>query len=273
MTAWALIVSGCGGTAPDDADVHTLGAETSELKNGTLYNGSSMFDGAVGLAIWTPRYGGWNTCSGQVVSRQTILTAAHCVQAVSAANPSWTYVSAWRQSSATGHVTVMPPTWVTMRYNPAFNGNTTYDVGLIIAPTVQPLQNVTSADSGVLAKATPSNVNMYAVGFGYFAGGANDYDYLGRYGAVVPTYSSLALEYFFRNTSTNPEICAGDSGGPLKSTTSGILAVYGVASKRSGGAGLCQPIGHWATTARNMSWLRGKITGECFESSTIYSCW
>jgi hypothetical protein len=159
-----------------------------------------------------------------------------------------------------------------LRYNPAYrNDSVVDDVGLIHAPTVQPLQNITFSDSAVLAKTTQSNVTMYAFGFGYYNN--SQIDWRGRYGAIVPTYASRAVEYFWENTGTSPEQCAGDSGGPLKSTTSGSLQVYGLHSRRSGGSGLCQPVGHAAATARAMSWLRGKITGTCQETATTYQCW
>jgi V8-like Glu-specific endopeptidase len=272
VAAAAFITTSCGGATSDEADPAPVAVESAELKNGSLYDGSTPWRGVVGLAILT--HGEWNYCSGQVVSAQTILTAGHCVKLVSPNNPSTTWVSAWRQTSATGYVTVMPPTWTTMRYNPDWNNSDNpFDMGLIIAPSVQPLQNVTSSDAAVLAKTTPGNVNMWAFGFGYYNSGTNDHDYLGRFGVISPNYASKAVEYWYENTGSNLEICAGDSGGPLKSTTSGQMRTYGVAVRRTGGSGLCQPVGHWSTTAHNLYWLRGKITGTCVETSTTYSCW
>jgi secreted trypsin-like serine protease len=270
----ALFMSGCAVAASSESEEQSAAVETSELMNGSLYDGNSMWRGVVRLSIQVPPYGAWNTCSGQVVSRQTILTAAHCVQAAIAVPGQFTghtNVRAWRESSS-GQVVVMPQTWVMIRYNTAYrDGSPVDDVGLIYAPSVQPLQNITSSDSAVLAKTTPSNVTMYAFGFGYY--NDNQIDWRGRYGAIVPTYASRAVEYFWENTGTDPEQCAGDSGGPLKSTTSGSLQVYALHSRRSGGSGNCQPVGHAAATARAMSWLRGKITGTCQETSTTYQCW
>jgi hypothetical protein len=272
-TAAALLAAGCGSGSAEDEREAPIAVESAELKNGALYDGHAAWRGVVGLSIWMPTQKYWNVCSGQVVSAQTILTAGHCVKMVSPNNPSATYVSAWRMTSATGYVTVMPPTWVTMRYNPDFLGDAPFDVGLIIAPSVQPLQNVTASDTAVLAKTTPSNVDMWAFGFGYYGPGANDYDFLGRYGTVTPFYASRAVEYLFENTGTRPEVCAGDSGAPLKSTTSGSMQVYAITTRRSGGSGVCQPVGHWTTTAHNLYWLRGKITGTCTETTTTYTCW
>jgi V8-like Glu-specific endopeptidase len=274
VPAAALALSGCGSATSNEGDAQAVGEERSELKNGSLYDGNTAWRGVVLIGIWNSRFSSWDYCSGQVVSAQTILTAGHCVKMISqTTNPSAAYVAAWRQGSANSLVTVMPTTWAMMRYNPAFNGDAPFDVGLIIAPSVEPLQNVTSSDAGVLAKTTPSNVNMFTFGFGYYGNGANDYDFLGRYGTVTPVYASRALYYFFENTGTRPEICAGDSGAPLKSTSPGSQLVYGIVSRRSGGSGVCQPIGTWTTTAHNLNWLRGMITGSCVETSTSYSCW
>lgn len=270
----ALFSSGCVSTASDEPNEEPLASVTSELKNGTTYDGSALFRGAVGLYIWSPVWGSWQTCSGQVVSRRTIMTAAHCVIRGSADNPGGAWVIAWRPSSNSAYVPVLPMTWVTTRYNPSYidyGATTPFDVGLFISPNN--LQNITSGDSGVLAKSTPSNVTMYALGFGYYDDGPLYYDDYGRYGQLVPTYASRALEYFFENTDDDPEICAQDSGGPLKSTTSGLLLVYGLASRHTGSGTYCKPVGHWATTKHNMNWLRGKISGNCLETSTLYSCW
>jgi secreted trypsin-like serine protease len=273
VTPLALFASGCAIAASDESEGQTVAVETAELKNGSLYDGNEMWRGVVRLLIQTPPYGAWNTCSGQVVSRQTIMTAAHCVKGAVGLgeNPGASNVRVWRESP-TGQVVVMPQTWVMMEYNPAYsNDSAVDDVGLIHAPTVQPLQNVTSADSAVLAKTTPSNVTMYAFGFGYY--NSTQIDWRGRYGAIVPTYATKAVEYFWENTGTAPEQCAGDSGGPIKSATSGSVQVYALHSRRSGGTGLCQPVGHAPATARAITWLRNNIVGSCQETATTLKCW
>jgi V8-like Glu-specific endopeptidase len=225
------------------------------------------------LVVFVPTFQGWMNCSAQVISKQSILTAAHCVNAIES-NPGWTYVQAWRQTS-TGWLLVMPTTWVTVQHNANYNGiDAKHDVGLITAPSVQPLQNVTVGDAHPLAKSTPTAQTMYAIGYGYFGNDEGQTDGQGRFGKVTPTFDSANLDYVFHNTATNPELCSGDSGGPLKSAVSGALLVYGVASKLSGaGSGHCRTTSHWATVSHNLSWLRPRIVGSCFETSSYYSCW
>jgi hypothetical protein len=163
---------------------------------------------------------------------------------------------------------------VTAHRNPRYyqtNAVTVFDVGLINSPV--DLQHLTSADSGAMAKSTPSNVRMYAFGYGPYGNSPGEDDYYGRYGAVYPQFLPRAPEYRFENTSTDPELCKGDSGGPLKSNTSGPLLVYGVASRNTGGSGVCQPVGHWATTAYSIGWIKDTIVGDCLNTSTLLHCW
>jgi Trypsin len=250
-----------------DEDVST---ETSELKNGTVFTGSGTSRGAVLLEIYWPPFDFWTKCSGQIVSRQTILTAAHCVYGVGQ-NGGATWIRASRQTSS-GWVDVISSTWTTVVWNKDYDGTARNDIGLIIAPTVTPLVGAVRSDAAVMAKSTPSGVNMTAFGFGYYTDTL--FDGKGRSGVVTPTYNAAVPEYYFSGSSTSPKICTGDSGGPLKSTHNGLLWQYGIASWGSAGNGECRRDAHWTTTARHIAWLKANIRPDtCLETATNLSCW
>jgi hypothetical protein len=281
MTKWqtrsltcmlALASAACGEAVSGEGADGELGAETAELKNGQVFGSASVLKGAVRLHIWSPATQTWTRCSGQVVSQRSILTAAHCVTALGA-NPGATYITAWRQVSSTEWRIIMPESWATFVYHPSYNSiDAKHDVALITAPSA--FQYITQGDAHSLAKSAPSGESMYAMGYGYYGSEDDQYDGQGRYGKVKPTYDPAALDYVFMNSTTSPELCSGDSGGPLKSAFSGPLLVYGVASKGSGpGWGHCRAHSHWATVYQNFTWIKPRIVGSCFETSTLYSCW
>jgi V8-like Glu-specific endopeptidase len=274
VSAIALAASACGDATSGRPEDGGVGAETAELKNGKLFGDQAVLNGAVRLNIFRPEpINSWTTCSGQVVSKQSILTAAHCVNAMGA-NPAYTYVQAKHQTSS-GWVTIMPTSWVRVEYNPSFNGvDSKYDVALVTAPTVEPLQNVTQGDAHSIAKDSPGGISMYVMGYGYYGTDGDLFDGQGRYGKVTPTYDAARLEYFHASDTAEPHLCRGDSGGPLKSAVTGPLLVYGVDSKGSGpGSGNCRAHAHWATTRHNLAWLKSRIVGSCFETATYYNCW
>lgn len=268
--ALTLTLSACGDFPSDGAaSEDDIAVQTSEIQNGTRYSGHAWGRGAVKLEIWWPEPGTWRGCSGQVVSRQTILTAAHCVPSIND-QPSYTNVRAWMQTDQGVVLVLNALSQVRSRPEYEIDFSTKHDVGLITAPSVDLLKNVAPRDAAYLAKTRPSGLSMVAVGYGYM----NDttFDGLGRLATIVPSYSSSSRAYTYSATGTMPQMCEGDSGGPLKH--GGLNTQYGVFS---GGlppnTGPCRVDAFWATTADNMDWLRGKISGTCTEGSAIYSCW
>jgi len=268
--ALTLTLSACGDFTPDgEASEHDIAVETSEIQNGTRYLGSAWGRGAVKLEIWWPHLGRYGVCSGQVVSRQTILTAAHCIPSVDGGNPSYTQVRAWMQTD--GGVVLVLNALSQVRYRPEYLNDLgpRYDVGLITAPN-DLLKNVAPADAAYLAKTSPSGLSMVAVGYGYMDD--TTFDGLGRFATIVPTYSSSSRTYTYSATGTMPQMCFRDSGGPLKH--GGLNTSYGLYSRGLPiNTGLCYADAIWTTTADNMDWLRGKIMGTCTEGSTVYACW
>jgi hypothetical protein len=269
--ALAVTLSACGDFAPDGAEGDDdIAVVTSEIQRGTRYGSSAWGRGAVRLDIWSPRFNAYVHCSGQVVSKQTILTAAHCVLGLGG-NPAYTTVRAWMQTG-NGVVNVLNAL-SQVRFREDYTGlNPKFDVGLITAPSADLLKNVASRDAAYLAKTTLSGVSMVAVGYGYSDNTTSDG--LGRLATIVPTYDSTNREYTYRDTTGSmPRMCEGDSGGPLKNgglnTEYGVMSIGGPTSDPNP----CRPQAYWATTADNIDWLRGKISGTCTEGNTIYACW
>src|ERR1041384_6164757 len=101
--AVAFFASGCAATVSDESYEEAVGEEASELKNGTTFNGSGMSRGAVGIYFWAPVWNEWRTCSGQVVSKRTIMTAAHCVDGALGFGTT-AQIIVWRPTSLSAHV-------------------------------------------------------------------------------------------------------------------------------------------------------------------------
>lgn len=267
----ALALSACADVSFEDAaSDDDIAVETAAIQRGMRYSGSGWGRGAVRLDIYNPQFASPIRCSGQVVSKQTILTAAHCIAGLG--NPGAVEVSAWMQT-ANGVMPVLTKVLSQVRYRPEYNGlNPKFDVGLINAPSTDLLKNVGPNDAAYLAKTTLSGVEMVAVGYGHSDNFTNDG--LGRLAYIVPTFSSTSLEYtYWDTTGSMPRMCSADSGGPLKH--GGLNTSYALLSTGAPGndTNPCRPGARWATTAHNMDWLRGKIRGTCSEGATIYSCW
>lgn len=266
--------AGVGDVGSGDAKHEGVAVQTAELKNGALFDASPVWNGAVRVDFWNASLQIWQTCSGQVVSGRTIMTAAHCMTLTGVAgNPSSTWVYVLRPAyGGPGWWTVLPVTWVPVKYNPAYNGiDSKNDVGLVFAPDGSMLENVFIGDALAISKTAPNNTPMNLVGYGYHD--TNSFDGLGRSGPATPTYQTGTSIYTYGATQVGqPQPCEGDSGGPLKTTS----LVYGVLSQRTGQAmGKCSPSGRWATTKDNMTWLKNNIRPyqSCTDTASQYRCW
>lgn len=273
----SMLVLGCGSEPPTGGTDPSVapGPRASALKNGTLVDGSSKWNGVVLISVYWPDFGAWSTCSGFVTSHQTVVTAAHCVsQPLGQSTSGYITAEIFRETASGSYDVLMgAETQAFTKYNPAYDGSATHDVAVITAP--QPLTNVSQADAVSLLKTAPSGVGMWAMGYGLYDVHDYDIDNQARSGQVTPTYNSGSQEYTFSAGSGEPWICSGDSGGPLKLVDYDWLAV-GIASLTTGGqvGWHCGPTGHWASTQDNYAWLEYAIHYEdCYEDDYIVTCW
>ncbi|HEX2661061.1 MAG TPA: trypsin-like serine protease [Polyangia bacterium] len=268
----ALLLPACGGQDENDVvDQGETSAPTSALKNGFIVDGSASWRGVVFLEV--KKVGGvtWVPCTAVVTSKKTMVTAAHCVTYALGTNPSGTVLArAKRETAGSGFQTIMPESFVAAKYNPAYDGTASHDVAVITGNA--PFLNITQSEAMPIAKGSPSGVTMYTLGYGNFDNGPNYFDGQGRSGQLTVTYAAGTAEYTSSATASQPWLCHGDSGGPLK-MVSGVWMVFGIASQFEG-TGTCGNRGHWAATANNWSWIQSTIQlANCSETNSAIFCW
>ena len=224
---------------------------------GTVLAPGAPWGGAVKLTLLYPGTSTYFVCSGQVISPHEILTAAHCVVAALNGAASGTIMfGATRQASATTWVSIGSGT-ATATFNPFNDTTAQYDIGLISWGSQW--NNTSNADMAPIATTAPSQ-SMWVLGYG-------PPDFQARGGTVSAVFGGSS----YSSTAAVPQVCNGDSGGPLK----GLFAneVYGVTSQT--GNLSCTGGSVFAATARNWTWVRNVMTAwgrHCVVSNKMLYC-
>jgi len=269
----ALALSACSFPVTQD---EAVASDEASLKNGEVLANGAPWKGVVRVELWNPFEGRWRLCTGQVTSRNTVVTAAHCPRVAGMTSfHSTLYVRITRQTlNGIYGEWLHPEAYILADVQIAFSYTEAvakHDVAVL--KSSNPWINTVQSHAAGLMKGNP-NTTLWAFGYGNWGNITNpdQFDQQGRAGQIAVTYNSTAKVYRNNASATDPQLCTGDSGGPLKSSFLSGSMTYGVASQLIQYSGACGTQGEWATTSNNWQWLSSAI-GGCTDKLSYIACW
>jgi hypothetical protein len=190
------------------------GEQTQDARDGIVGGSATSSLPAVGALI---RFGSTH-CTGTLISARRVVTAAHCLQGVSASSLRFAIGPNAAQpefSLAVASVTAHP------QYNSSQLTNDIGYVDLAENAPVAPMRVLTSMDSSFVGQ------EFVFVGYGVSNG-------FSQTGAGTKRFVNMAISQVmakqFRYQVPNKNTCNGDSGGPAFAQVNGELFVAGVTS-------------------------------------------
>lgn len=276
-----LLAVGCGGAEMEGEE---LGRSQEGLRNGVVMHNNAPLDGIARLDILESNTtNDYSHCSAQVISKRTLLTAAHCFQYSSVQSTSGsTKVRSAKTINSSGAGVWLSKNGAngeiaSIKIHPNYYTNTgfNYEYDIAVVNFSHDLYNTVQADAApMLNMWRTSPFDAWANGYGYYDD--NQVDWLLRSGVIEDVVYSLGMYRGYTPPGT-PQLCTGDSGGPLKVPYFGTGLVLGVASYNDDGGPHCgDHTAAWAPVVRDVAWIANNLTGSCNVSgfaSEIVTCW
>ncbi len=287
-----LLAAACGATAPsDDGDdfgepprleQQVLGTSTQALQNAPVMTNGVALAGVVLVEQYDFTLQRWRSCTGQITSKNTLLTGGHCFardQTLPTVQSGNWYVritrylgnDEWERLHSSSYIDAsvkFHSDFFREATSPYFDF--THDMAIVTAPS--DWQNVASHDAAAIIKQSWAPLDAWMTGYGLTSMDATA-DRKMRAAEIRFSYDASREEYtapFGQNTA---KLCPGDSGGPLKTQFFSSSVVHGTAISSPGGSGSnCGTTGYWAPTFKNWEFIRDAI-GTCNDGSTWLTCW
>jgi hypothetical protein len=285
LPAVLLLVSALGGCSAPVESGEDLAAAGEPIEGGSIPVPATMNAGTVRLSIRHATGDTEVSCSGQVISRNSILTAASCFYnqgwfeggwdnnvavplRAQHHNPDWSWeFLTWDGAShwVTASVLVQEA-YVDYRDD----GNSLahgYDVAVV--RTSEPLINVTSSDVTAIARSTSQRPEWsYAYGHGYYSDTLHDGNLRRGYLEALTWHTSSGSSSYRTVVSDygagDAHLCKGDIGGPWKMQTDTALVSgvqFGVTTTGSGAGNCWEGTGRAAMVAYHDPWIQARVEG------------